>query len=42
MFSEKCNFYTEAYACEECGYFEEYVKNPEEMPWENLPDSEPV
>jgi predicted nucleic-acid-binding Zn-ribbon protein len=26
----------EAYVCTECGYFEEYVKNPQSIPWENL------
>lgn len=24
---------TEAYVCTECGYFEEYVKNPQAIPW---------
>ncbi len=26
----------EAYVCTECGYFEEYVKNPSAVPWEKL------
>jgi predicted nucleic-acid-binding Zn-ribbon protein len=27
---------TEAYICTECGYFEEYLKEPADVPWENL------
>jgi len=26
----------EAYVCTECGYFEEYVKDPGAVPWEKL------
>ena len=26
----------EAYVCTECGYFEEYVINPEAIPWDTL------
>lgn len=26
----------EAYVCTECGYFEEYVKNPADVEWEKL------
>lgn len=26
----------EAYVCTSCGFFEEYVKHPEEVPWERL------
>jgi predicted nucleic-acid-binding Zn-ribbon protein len=40
--SKAFHFLTEAYACVECGYFEEYVKNPQEMPWDDLPESEPI
>jgi len=27
----------EALVCTECGYFEEYIKNPGEVEWERLP-----
>jgi len=27
---------TEAYVCAACGYFEEYVKAPEAVPWDQL------
>ncbi|MCA9300161.1 MAG: hypothetical protein KDA28_13905 [Phycisphaerales bacterium] len=27
----------EALVCTECGYFEEYVKNPKDLDWEQLP-----
>jgi predicted nucleic-acid-binding Zn-ribbon protein len=26
----------EAYVCTECGYFEEYVKKPRDVPWDRL------
>ena len=26
----------EAFICTACGYFEEYVKNPEQIPWDTL------
>ena len=26
----------EAYICADCGYFEEYLKSPENMPWDQL------
>lgn len=26
----------EAWVCTECGYFEEYVRSPESVPWEQL------
>ncbi len=29
----------EAYVCADCGYFEEYVKQPADVPWEELPGS---
>ena len=27
---------TEAFVCTECGYFEEYVKEPEKVPWDEI------
>jgi len=27
---------TEAYVCSECGFFEEYVKAPAEVPWDDV------
>ena len=26
----------EAYLCADCGYFEEYLKSPETVPWDRL------
>ena len=28
----------EAFVCTECGYFEEYVKDPQSIDWERFPD----
>ena len=30
----------EAYVCTECGYFEEYVVRPTEVPWDQMNDFE--
>lgn len=37
MKSETKAALVEAYVCTECGYFEEYVSNPRDLPWESLP-----
>ena len=30
----------EAYVCTECGYFEEYVVSPADVPWDEMNDFE--
>ena len=34
------NVEIEAYCCTECGYVEEYVREPESVAWEKLPGFE--
>ena len=31
----------EAYVCADCGYFEEYLKNPEQIPWAEIAHATP-
>jgi predicted Zn-ribbon and HTH transcriptional regulator len=33
---------TEAYVCTECGFFEEYVKAPSEIPWSGVEGAVPL
>lgn len=35
--SEEHSAEVEAFVCTECGYLEEYVKAPADVPWESLP-----